>query len=51
MTTVTSVAMAAGALGSAVGGAIHDPLTTIFVFSAVNAVAGGAGGRVRGVAP
>jgi len=39
MTTVTSVAMAASALGAAVGGAIHDPLATIFVFTAVNAVA------------
>ncbi len=55
MTTVTSVAMAAGALGSAVGGAIHDPLATIFVFTAVNAVAatvaGGAGGRGRARGP
>ena len=52
MTTVTSVAMAAGALGSAAGGAIHDPLGTIVVFTAVNLVAAlvarGAGGRVAG---
>ncbi len=55
MTTVTSVAMASGALGSAVGGIIHDPLGVILAFTAVNAVAAlvarGAGVGPRGVGP
>ncbi len=49
MTTVTSVAMAAGALGSAAGGAIHDPLGTIIVFTAVNLVAALVARGVRAV--
>ncbi|MGI8713062.1 MAG: hypothetical protein ACR2NR_07765 [Solirubrobacteraceae bacterium] len=46
LNTLGSLGMGAGALGAAVGGAIHRPLVTVFVFTAVNLVAAVIAGRV-----
>ncbi len=43
--TLGSLSMGAIALGSAVGGLLHDPVTTILVFTAVNLVAAAIAGR------
>jgi hypothetical protein len=47
MTTVTSISQLTLSAGAALGGAIHDPMTLILMFVAVNLIAA-AGAVSRG---